>query len=57
MDEKKKRGRPTEDLKSFLLQVRISEETKKKLDSICIIKKITRSEVIRMAIEKMKADC
>lgn len=57
MDEKKKRGRPTEDLKSFLLQVRISEETKKNLDVICTIKKMTRSEVIRMAIEKIKADC
>lgn len=55
--EEKKRGRPTEEKKDFLLQVRISEKTKKILDDICKEKKISRSDVVRIGIEKQKADC
>ena len=53
-----KKGRPTEAPKTFILQVRISEETKKELDKICAEKKMTRSEVIRVGIElQKKTDC
>ena len=45
-----KRGRPTDSVKSFMLRVRLDNETLEKLDACCEHLETTRSDVVREGI-------
>lgn len=47
-----KKGRPTLSPKDYMLRVRMDKETVDKLDTICEIQKISRSETVRNGIEE-----
>lgn len=49
-------GRPTDDKKDYRLNVRVNEETYKKLDKIAQAEGKTVSEVIRNALERLYFD-
>lgn len=49
--ERKKRGRPTESKKEVMLRTRIDSEDLKKLEKVSEVKKLSKSEVVRVGIE------
>ena len=49
------RGRPPKDnAKDYTLRVRMDKETLAKLDDICEMMDLTRSEAVRRAIEELR---
>lgn len=54
MTEKKKMGRPTDELKPHKVSARLSDETLKTLDDYCKRHSIGRPEGIRQAINHLK---
>lgn len=54
MSDKKKMGRPTDNLKSTQFSVRFDEETLNILDDYCKKNSVSRPEGIRIAVRKLK---
>lgn len=48
---KKKKGRPTDAKKDFMLRTRIDDETLEKLEKISEVENISKSEIVRKGIE------
>ncbi len=46
----KKSGRPTENLKDYMLRVRMDKDILQKLDKCCENENLSRSEVVRKSI-------
>lgn len=53
MNDKKKIGRPTDELKDIKITVRISQETNKRLEQFSEENKLTKAESVRKAIERL----
>lgn len=51
MSAMKKGTKLTDKPKSFMLRVRLDDETLKKLDKVCELAKMTKSQVVRKSIE------
>lgn len=49
----KKMGRPTNDPKTYQMRIRLSEEEKKKLEYCCMKSGKSKSDVIRIGIDKV----
>lgn len=55
MANKKKAGRPcSENPKDYMFRVRMDKNTVSKLDELCKKKGLSRSEIVRLLIEKAK---
>lgn len=52
MDKKKKMGRPTANPRTSRLELRMSEADVEKLEMCCKITGFSKSDIIRMGIEK-----
>lgn len=54
--EKGKRGRPTDNPKSFRIGVKLDSEAKEILDKYCEQKNVNQMEAARRGIKKLKDD-
>ncbi len=52
----KKGTKLTDNPKNTMLYIRIDKETEQKLDEICIVKKKSKSDVVREGIDKQYAE-
>lgn len=50
---KKKMGRPTENPKNIQMRIRLSEEEAKKLEACSEKLKVSKSDIVRLGIEKV----
>lgn len=56
MEEKKKRGRPTENPLIYNLRIRLNEETNRILNDYCLQEQIPKTEAVRRGILRLKTE-